>query len=110
MISQINFSNIFKYNTKIINASGLFAVTNYQASDGRGLLIIDSSLFNNSLKMQNISNMFYQNTSMVGSVPTFKISSYPVLTTVAGYLNGCIESNITNASELDSSLKPSTWN
>ena len=54
--------------------------------------------------------MFYQNASMVGSVPTFKVSSYPVLTTVAGYLNGCIESNITNASELDASLKPSTWN
>ena len=108
--SQFNFIKLFKNNTKIINASGLFAVSNYTLADKRGLLLIESTLFSNSFKMQNISNMFYQCALMAGSVPTFKTSSYTVLNTVAGYLAGCTQSNITNSSDLDSSLKPSTWN
>ena len=106
---QFNFLNIFQYNTKIVTASGLFAVTEYQSSAGRGLLLIESNLFSNSLKMQNISNMFYQCALMTGAVPLFSTTSYTVLNTVSGYLEGCTQSNISNRDSLASNLKPPTW-
>ena len=106
---QFNFLNIFQYNTKIVTASGLFAVTKYQADSGRGLLLIESTIFSNSLKMQNISNMFYQCSLMTGAVPLFGTTSYTVLNTVSGYLDGCIQSNISNSEDLANNLKPSTW-
>ena len=102
---QINFANLFDTNTKITNASGLFAVY----TSGRGLWIIESTLLNKAFNMNNISNMFYYNANMKGSVPTFTAATYPVLNNVTGYLTGCIEGNITNSATLETRLIPSDW-
>ena len=59
--------------------------------------------------MNNISNMFYYNANMKGSVPTFTAATYPVLNNVTGYLTGCIEGNITNAGTLETRLIPTDW-
>ena len=103
--SQINFANVFNYNTKITNASGLFAAY----SSDKGLKLIDSSLFNRSFNMNSISNMFYYNTLMKGTVPEFNSAVYPVLNNVSGYLLGCIKHQIQNANNLELRLIPSYW-
>lgn len=106
---QIDFSNIFKDNTRIQNASGLFSVTNLQGEKQLGLRLIERTLLETCYNITNISNMFYYNTAMVGEVPTFKSATYQYLTTVSGYLTGVSKSNIANESELEAQLRPSTW-
>ena len=103
--SQMNFANLFDTNTKLTNASGLFAVY----TTGRGLYIIESTLLNKAFNLNNISNMFYYNANMKGAVPTFTAATYPVLNNVSGYLTGCIEGNITNSATLETRLIPSDW-
>ena len=107
--SQFDFTNIFKNNTKITNASNLFAVSNMNSEEVLGLLIITTDLLRTCYNINNISNMFYYCKSMTGAVPTFSSASYPVLNVVSGYLSGCSKSNITNADELESRLVPSEW-
>ena len=53
--------------------------------------------------------MFYYNVNMIGAVPEFSVSNYPILNSVSGYLSGCLEQNITNADLLESRLKPIEW-
>ncbi len=106
---QFDFVNIFKNNTRITNASNLFAVTNSLDSEERGLLLITADLLKTCYNINNISGMFYYCKSMTGAVPTFSSASYPVLNIVSGYLSGCPKSNITNADELESRLVPSEW-
>lgn len=102
---QIDFQNLFINNTKLVNVSGLFAAYTL----GNGLKIINSTLLNNSFNLNDISNMFYYNTLMKGSVPTFITASYPILNNVNSYLLGCIKGNINNADELELRLTPPTW-
>lgn len=106
---QIDFENIFKYNTRITNASNLFAVTNIESGKSYGLYFIDKTLLYNSTNINNISNMFYYCANMKGSVPPFQSTMYPVLNVVEGYLVGVQKANITNADELEDRLKPSDW-
>ena len=103
--SQFNYPAIFNSNTKITNASGLFAVYTL----GRGLKIIESTLLNKAFNLNSISNMFYYNASMKGSVPEFNSIIYPILNNVSGYLLGCIKQNITNADDLETRLIPNYW-
>ena len=102
---QIDFQNIFNNNTKITNASGLFA----SYSLAKGLFIIEDTLLNRAFNLNNISSMFYYNINMKGNVPEFPATSYPILNTVSGYLSGCLEQNITNASSLETRLIPLEW-
>lgn len=106
---QIDFENIFKNNTKITNASSLFATTVITENSTLGLLLIEDTLLKTCYNINNISNMFYYCRGMVGNVPMFVSANYPVLNVVSGYLQGCVKSNITNADELESRLIPSDW-
>ena len=108
--SQFDFVNIFKNNTKITNASNLFAVTGLtNETKPYGLLIITSDLLKTCYNINNISNMFYYCINLQGSVPTFSSASYPILNVVSGYLSGVQKENITNADQLESRLVPSEW-
>lgn len=108
--SQFDFANMFKNNTKITNASNLFAVTGLtNETKPYGLLIITSDLLKTCYNINNISNMFYYCINLQGSVPTFSSASYPVLNVVSGYLSGVQKENITNADQLESRLIPSEW-
>lgn len=108
--SQFDFANMFKNNTKITNASNLFAVTGLtNETKPYGLLIITSDLLKTCYNINNISNMFYYCINLQGSVPTFSSASYPVLNVVSGYLSGVQKENITNADQLESRLVPSEW-
>lgn len=107
---QINFSEIFKNNTKISNASSLFAVTGGSwILNPTGLLLIEKSLLSTCYDMNNISGMFYYCKDMKGEVPEFSSATYLVLNVVSNYLTGCTKSNITNADNLESRLVPSDW-
>ena len=108
--SQFDFANMFKNNTRITNASNLFAVTGLtNETKPYGLLIITSDLLKTCYNINNISNMFYYCINLQGSVPTFSSASYPVLNVVSGYLSGVQKGNITNADQLESRLVPSEW-
>lgn len=108
--SQFDFANMFKNNTRITNASNLFAVTGLtNETKPYGLLIITSDLLKTCYNINNISNMFYYCINLQGSVPTFSSASYPVLNVVSGYLSGVQKENITNADQLESRLVPSEW-
>lgn len=104
---QINFELIFKNNNRIINASNLFAVNTEGVT--KGLLIIEDSLLRTCYNINNISNMFYYNSNMVGAVPPFSSASYPILNIVSGYLTGCVKTSITNVDTLESRLVPQDW-
>lgn len=107
---QVPFSAIFGNQTRLSSVSGLFAVTGYDVGEAvKGLFIIESSLLNNSKNLNNISNMFLNNSSMVGNVPTFTQAEYQILNVVTGYLSGCPKTNITNADLLEERLKPLEW-
>ena len=105
--SQFSFIDLFKYNTKITNASGLFAVIN--TGLGKGLLIIESALLEAAQNISNISNMFFYCTSLKGAVPLFYSSTYTALSNISGYLIGVPENNITNSSDVETRLRPSDW-
>ena len=109
--SQIDFANIFKNNTKITNASNLFAVTVSGASKEKpyGLLLITEDLLKTCYNINNISNMFYYCAALAGAVPPFPSASYPVLNVVSGYLSGVTKANITNAESLEARLVPAEW-
>lgn len=107
--SQINFSEIFKANIKITNASNLFAVTNL-TNLNRGLLLITSDLLRNALQINNISGMFYYNTRLSGSVPLFQANIYTALNSVSSYLTGVNKNSILNADLLEPRLIPLGWN
>lgn len=108
--SQFDFANMFKNNTRITNASNLFAVTGLtNETKPYGLLIITSDLLKTCYNINNISNMFCYCINLQGSVPTFSSASYPVLNVVSGYLSGVQKENITNADQLESRLVPSEW-
>lgn len=105
---QIDFSNIFKSNIRIVNASNLFAV--YDTRSGtKGLQMISSELLQTALLMNNISGMFYHSSLLTGAVPLFQSSIYTALNAVSGYLSGVQRSNITNASSLEPRLIPVEW-
>lgn len=107
---QFDFANLFKNNTKITNASGLFSVTlSTEDNQTYGLLLITDELLKLCYNINDISNMFYYCSALQGSVPTFSSASYPVLNLVSGYLTGVKKSNITNADSLEDRLKPSEW-
>lgn len=109
--SQIDFANMFKNNTKITNASNLFAVTVSGASKEKpyGLLLITEDLLKTCYNINNISNMFYYCAALAGAVPPFPSASYPVLNVVSGYLSGVTKANITNAESLEARLVPAEW-
>ena len=103
--SQFDFLNLFINNTRISNASALFAVYTIDSYQ-RGLYKIEKTLLQNSYNINNISNMFYYNSQMSGEVPEFPSASYIVLNSVTGYLVGCTRGLITNESTLEVRLKP----
>ena len=106
--SQFDFLNLFINNTRISNASALFAVYTIDSYQ-RGLYKIEKTLLQNSYNINNISNMFYYNSQMSGEVPEFPSASYIVLNSVTGYLVGCTRGLITNESTLEVRLKPEDW-
>ena len=106
---QINFTEIFRGNIRITNASNLFAVTDISET-GRGLLIITPDLLRSALQINNVSNMFYYNTNLSGAVPLFQSNIYTALNSTFGYLVGVSRSNITNADLLEPRLIPLGWN
>ena len=105
---QINFSQLFINNTRISNASNLFAVLGSNEAN-KGLLLIEDTLLQNSYNLNNVSGMFYYCTSLQGAVPLFNSLSYPILNVVSGYLSGVSQYNITNADQLESKFKPIEW-
>ena len=106
---QINFSDIFAKNTKISNASGLFAVTDITSGVIKGLLMIESSLLQTAINITNISNMLYYSSAMTGNVPTFNSTTYRYIGAYSGYLSGVLESNIVNRDDIETRLRPSDW-
>lgn len=106
---QFDFENLFKNNTRITNASSLFAVANITDTKVRGLLLITEDLLKTCYNINNISSMFYYCKSMMGAVPTFTSANYPVLNIVSNYLSGVSKDHITNADQLESRLVPSEW-
>lgn len=106
--NPIDFANIFINNKKITDASGLFQVSD-SSKTTLGLKIIDSTLLNKSLYISNISNMFMYNVNLKGSLPLFDPTVYSAINTYSNYITGVSQSNITNASSLNSRYKPSTW-
>lgn len=106
---QFDFENLFKNNTRITNASSLFAVANITDTKVRGLLLITEDLLKTCYNINNISGMFYYCKSMMGAVPTFVSANYPVLNIVSNYLSGVSKDYITNADQLESRLVPSEW-
>lgn len=105
---QINFNQLFAYNLRITNASGLFGVFIIDNKQ-RGLRLITSDLLQTTTNLNNISNMFYYCKYMSGAVPLFNALNYPVLNSVTGYLTECIESQITNSDQLEPRLVPASW-
>ena len=105
---QINFSEIFKANIRITNASNLFAVTEI-TGEQKGLLFIENSLLRTAQQIADISGMFYYNSSMRGNVPTFSSSIYTALNGYGGYLSGVSKGNIYNADILEPRLWPNGW-
>ena len=108
---QFVFVELFRYNTKITNASGLFAVVD--SSQGRGLLLTNPSkatttcaLLETAQNINNISNMFFYCTLLAGAVPTFPSTVYTALNSVSGYLVGTSKTNITNNASLETRLVP----
>lgn len=106
---QIYFDNIFKYNTYIYNAQGLFAVNILGTEQPYGLRLIEKSLLSNCYQLQNISTMFYYNEQMVGEVPEFPSAQYTLISKYNDYLAGCNQGNITNVNNLEDRLKPTSW-
>lgn len=107
---QFDFTSLFKNNTRIVNASGLFSVTTSSSDDSNyGLLLITEDLLKTCYNINDISSMFYYCTALQGAVPTFNAATYPILNIVSGYLTGVKKSNITNADQLESRLIPSEW-
>lgn len=106
---QMDFVNIFKNNTKITNASGLFSVSYFDQNNKYGLLLISKELLQNCYNINNISNMFYYCQKLSGSVPEFNSTTYPVLNIVSNYLSGVSKENITNADNLEDRLVPQNW-
>lgn len=107
--SQIPLDSIFELNYRIANASELFAVSIINNNE-KGLKIVSEFLLNTAYRINDISSMFSNNNLMVGSVPTFRATSYTALNSVFGYLSGVPKQNITNASKLvGTSLWPEHW-
>ena len=106
---QFNFSALFEKNTKISNASGLFAVTDASGDVAKGLLMIEATLLQTAINITNISNMFYYNSSVVGNVPLFNSATYRYIGSYVGYLSGVIESNIVNRDSVETRLRPIDW-
>ena len=107
--SQIDFTNLFRYNQRLNNVSGLFANYLSDINYPRGLNFINASLFSAQYNINNISNMFFDNRKMRGSVPPFKTVMYTILSNVAGYLYGVTKGNITNVEDLETRLWPKEW-
>lgn len=106
---QINFTELFKYNTRISTASSLFAVYINEKNINRGLLLIDSTLLSLSYNIVDISSMFYNNKLMYGNVPLFQSDMYPILTFVNNYLYEVKRSNVLNEGSLETRLRPIEW-
>lgn len=106
---QFDFVNLFKNNTRISSAQNLFATSNVSGEETRGLLLITEDLLKECYNINNISSMFYYCKALMGAVPTFSSSLYPVLNVVTNYLSGVSKSNITNADQLESRLVPAEW-
>lgn len=99
---------LFSNNKYILNASNLFTF-NLQNTFG-GLLIIKDSFLSIATNISNISSMFDGNTLLIGSVPLFNMATYPSSrNSCADYLRNVSEENITNASSVDETLRPTTW-
>ena len=62
---QIDFINLFRYNQRLNNVSGLFANYMFDANYPRGLHFIHASLFSAQYNINNISNMFFDNRKMI---------------------------------------------
>ena len=106
---QINFTELFKYNTRISTASSLFAAYINEENVNRGLLLIDSTLLSLSYNIVDISSMFYNNKLMYGNVPLFQSVMYPILTSVNNYLYEVKKSNVLNETLLETRLRPIEW-
>lgn len=105
---QLNFSELFKMNTKISTANNLFAVSEL-GTDRTGLFMITPDLLKLSYNINDISGMFLNNARLKGAVPLFQAASYPYLKLVSSYLTGVMKSNITNADQLEPRLIPQEW-
>lgn len=105
---QIDFTEIFKNNTKITDASNLFAITD-SFNGKNGLLIIDKTLLKLSYIIGDISGMFLGCGYLSGEVPEFQSTTYSYLNKYFNYLTGVSKSNITNADNLEDRLKPQEW-
>lgn len=107
---QFDYVNLFKSNTRITNASGLFSVSSITSDSNKmGLLLISDDLLRTCYNINNIGNMFYYCTNLSGAVPTFNSLTYPILNVVSGYLSGVKKGNITNADILEDRLIPAEW-
>jgi hypothetical protein len=117
MLNNSSYTNFYEYpqitwsmfdkNDKLSDCSSLFSKTNQEK--GIGLRVINSTLFANNPQIANISNMFYGNLNMKGSVPLFKKSSYPFRNSVDGYIKNTTKAFIENFSELEQELIPEEW-
>ena len=103
-----NSKQLFSSNKYILNASGLFSYTVVGGTGG--LLIITDSFLSIATNISDISGMFKGDTQLHGSVPLFIIASYPSSrNSCTDYLTGVVESNITNSSSVDATLRPAGW-
>lgn len=105
---QVPFEDIFKNNSSISNASGLFMGSTLNSD--YGLRLIEDSLLKTCYSIQDISSMFFYNVRMTGSVPTFIKGTYPLSVSISDYLTGVNKANITNVDSIDSRLIPKDWN
>ena len=106
---QINFTEIFKYNNRIVNASRLFGVSDI-SKPNVGLKFIETTLLQNSRNLNNVSEMFYFNTELKGEIPLFPSSIYTAIVQTSGYVTGVNKANITNADQLEDKFRPESWN
>ena len=68
--------------------------------------MIEATLLQTAINITNISNMFYYNSSVAGSVPLFNSATYRYIGSYVGYLSGVIESNIVNRDSVETRLRP----
>ena len=120
--AQIDFENMFKTCGQLQDVSSLFAVDSPEDSD-KGLRFIGSSLFGmsenngttsiNNPRIINISNMFWNNRRLQGTIPLFDEGSYTRILIYSNYVEGVDRGRIQNAAAFinshDASWIPQSW-
>lgn len=112
------YSGIFDNLSELQDVSNLFAISSLDAGE-RGLLHVSSTLFGstsgvaNNPRITNVSGMFLNNVSLKGTIPLFDEGVYTRIRSNAGYVEGVMKDNISNAETFinihDTSWIPQTW-